>query len=431
MLDIAAQTRRRRRTTAVSFAVLAVIALVITGFAVKYPGLSPSEVDVSNGGVWVRDEAAGLVARVNVDAGELDARLTVAGEDLEIIQDGYTVLLIDARWITPVNTASVQRDPLVDLTPGSTVRLGHDRVAIASPEGKVWILSPGQVPGFSPAEVEPAYTTGGSAAEIVVGSDGTVFVLDGTTLMTFPHADDPGRTTAAEPAELDALSTAADQVQLSVVGNVPVLLDAENSMLRLGVSGMEHDLAADGIGSLDDAELQQAGPAADDVVLATESALVRVPLAGGEARESAAGAPGTPVPPAQVGSCAYGAWTQSNLYVRACDGAEAMVASVPDADSSADLALRVNRGLVVLNDQGSGLSWKIAEDMELVDEGREDKGTGTGTVTLDMRQEGETPGPQAAADAVTTVQVGGGWKPPVEAHLHASLPSGHEGRRIP
>ncbi|MGO2536450.1 MAG: hypothetical protein ACTH8W_09825, partial [Brachybacterium tyrofermentans] len=143
------------------------------------------------------------------------------------------------------------------------------------------------------------------------------------------------------------------------------------------------------------------------------------------------GAPGTPVPPAQVGSCAYGAWTQSNLYVRACDGAEAMVASVPDADSSADLALRVNRGLVVLNDQGSGLSWKIAEDMELVDEGREDKGTGTGTVTLDMRQEGETPGPQAAADAVTTVQVGGGWKPPVEAHLHASLPSGHEGRRIP
>lgn len=429
----AAQTRRRRRTAAVSSAALAVIALVIAGFAVKYPGLSTSDVDVSNGGVWVRDEGGELVGRVNVDAGELDARLTAAGEDLEIIQDGYTVLLTGTRGITPVNTASVQRDPLVELTPGSTVRLGHDRVAIASPGGKVWILSPGQLPGFSPAKVEPAYTAGGGVAEIAVGSDGTVFVLDGTTLITFPRTDDPGRATAEEPTELDTLSTAADQVQLSAVGTVPVVLDTENNMLRLGASGTEHDLAADGIGSLDAAELQQAGPAAADVVLATGSALVRVPLAGGEARASAAGAPGIPVPPVQVDGCAYGAWTQSNLYVRACDGLEPVAALVPGAASSADLTLRVNRYLVVLNDQDSGRFWKIAENMKPVDEGREDTDTDTDTttVTLGVREDGEDSGPLAAADTVTTVQVGEDGKPPVETLLHAPPPIAHEGRRIP
>lgn len=429
----AARTRRRRRTTAVKSVVLSVAALTIAGFAITYPGLSPSDVDVSNGGVWVMNEAAGLVGRVNVDAGEFDAQLTAAGEDLEIIQDGYTVLLAGARGITPVNTASVQRDPLVEVIPGSTVRLGHDRVAIASSDGRVWILSPGQLPGFSPAEVEPAYTTSGGVAEIVVGSDGTVFVLDGTTLITFPRTDDPSRATAEDPTELDTLSTAADKVQLSAVGTVPVLLDTQNSMLRLGASGAEHDLAADGIDSLDAAELQQAGPAADDVVLATESALVRVPLAGGEALVSEAGAPGSPVPPARAGGCAYGAWTQSNRYERACDGFDAVAAPVPDAGSSADLTLRVNRDLVVLNDQESGLSWTITENMEPVDDSRKDTGTDTGTTTalLDIRHEGESSGRRVAADGLATAQAGGDWKPPVTAHLHAPQPVAHEGRRIP
>src|SRR5690625_5683278 len=69
--------RRRRRSGAVSTAVLAVIALVITGFAVNFDGLSSSEVEVSDGGVWVLNEGGGLLGRLNVDAHELDARLSI------------------------------------------------------------------------------------------------------------------------------------------------------------------------------------------------------------------------------------------------------------------------------------------------------------------------------------------------------------------
>ncbi|MGP9844301.1 hypothetical protein [Brachybacterium sp. 107] len=363
-----AQMLRRRRSTAVSSAVLAVIALVITGFAVRYPGQSSSEVVVSNGGVWVMNHEAGLAGRMNVDAAELDARLTAVGAELELLQDGYTVLLTSSREITPVNTASIDRDQLVELALGSTVRMAHDRVAIASQDGRVWILSAGQLPAFSPVDVEPAYATGGSAAEIAVGRDGTVWVLDGTTLMSFPDTDDPRGSSAEEPIVVDGLSAAADQVQLSAVGEEPVILDKEHSVLRLGVSATVHDLSADGAGPLDTAQLQQAGPAADDVALATGSTLLRVPLDGGRARTTEAGAPGTPVPPAQVGECVYGAWTQSNLYTRVCDGLDPVVGPIPGADSAADLTLRVNGDLVVLNDQQVGQSWRITENMEPVDD---------------------------------------------------------------
>ena len=61
--------RRFRRTTVVSTAVLSVVALVLTGFALRYDGLSSSDVEVSNGGVWVSNGDRGLIGRLNVDAG--------------------------------------------------------------------------------------------------------------------------------------------------------------------------------------------------------------------------------------------------------------------------------------------------------------------------------------------------------------------------
>src|SRR5699024_11466469 len=67
--------RRRNRVTVASSAVFSVIALVLTGFALSHPGLTSSEVDVSNGGVWVANQDRGLLGRVNVDAGEIDGKV--------------------------------------------------------------------------------------------------------------------------------------------------------------------------------------------------------------------------------------------------------------------------------------------------------------------------------------------------------------------
>ena len=95
--------RRRNRVTVVSSAVFSVIALVLTGFALSHPGLTSSEVDVSNGGVWVANQDRGLLGRVNVDAGEIDGKVASTGQDLDIIQSGYHVFETGPRGITPIN----------------------------------------------------------------------------------------------------------------------------------------------------------------------------------------------------------------------------------------------------------------------------------------------------------------------------------------
>ncbi|ATG54349.1 hypothetical protein CFK41_05850 [Brachybacterium ginsengisoli] len=369
MSDTAVPKRRRgRRVTVVSSAVLAVVALVLTGFAIRYEGLSSSEVKVSNGGVWVTNEQLGMLGRLNVDAGELDARLSATGQDLDIIQSGYNVLETGPRGFTPINTASVTRNGLVELPAGSAVKIGLDRVVIAAPDGRVWIVSPEEAAAFSPSAVDPVVKAGNGLKPVAVSSTGTVFVLDGSQLLTFPRSDATRETSAADPIQVPGVSSSAESLQLAAVGEQPVILDRENQLLRVGNDMKEYSLADYGVATLDDAELQQSGPTSASFVVATIDALFVIPFDGGKAKQIAAGGSGsTVVPPAQVAGCAYGAWGGSQRYVRACDGQEPVAATIPEADSAADLVLRVNQDLVVLNDQKFGLSWEIMDSMEMVD----------------------------------------------------------------
>ena len=280
--------RRRTRITVVSTALLAVAALVLTGFALRYPGLRSTDVDVSDGGVWVTNENDGLLGRLNVDAGELDARLSSAGQDLDIIQSGYHVIETGPRGMTVINTASITRNALVELPDGSEVAIGGDRVAIASPAGQVWILSPEQAGAFSPSEVEPVLETSHEGvAPLAVTTDGTVYVLDGDALLEYPRSEDTRDTTAKDPVEVTDLSGRAESVQLTTVGARPVILDRENRLLRVGREAKALDLGAYGVASLDAAQLQQSGPASDSFALATEDRLFLIPFAGGDPQEVA------------------------------------------------------------------------------------------------------------------------------------------------
>ncbi|MDN6400686.1 MAG: hypothetical protein L0K01_09575, partial [Brachybacterium sp.] len=192
MSDTAGQKRSTgKRLTVVSSAVLAVVALVLTGFALRYPGLSSSDVEVSNGGVWVTNEQLGLLGRLNVDAGELDARLSSTGQDLDIIQSGYTVLETGPRGITPINTASVTRNGLVELPTGTTVRIGGDRIVIAAPDGRVWIVSPQEAAAFSASAVEPVLEAESSQRPVARSPPGALVGVGGAARGQKPPAGGP------------------------------------------------------------------------------------------------------------------------------------------------------------------------------------------------------------------------------------------------
>lgn len=360
--------RRRRRSGVVSAAVLTVLCLVVTGFALRYPGLTSSEVEVNNGGVWVTNTSEGLMGRLNVDARELDARVPMVGDELDIIQSGYSVFETGPRGLTPINTAGTARLGVVELPAGTEVKIGGDRLVISASDGRVWVLSPDEAAAFAPGSVEPTYTAEGRQPRVAVSDGGTVFALDGDQLLRFPRTEDTRETKAAKPIQVGNVSTDPEMLELTTVGEEPVILDREKRLLRLGTAVRDYDLTEHGVPELDSARLQQSSAASDDVVLATADSLLVIPLRGGDPEIHSAQGTGTPVAPAQAKGCAYGAWNGSQAYVRACEGAEVASDHVPEADSAGDLTLRVNQDLVVLNDQAFGTSWMIAQDMEPVDD---------------------------------------------------------------
>ena len=369
MSDSAGPTRRRgRRATVVSSAVIAVLALVLTGFALRFPGLSSSEVEVSNGGVWVASRDLGLLGRLNVDAGEFDARLSSTGQDLDIVQSGNYVIETGPRGMTPINTAAVTRQGLVELPLGSEVVMGGDRVVIASGDGRVWILSPEEAAAFSPDAVDPVLETGNSSTPIVAVTDGgVVYVLNDSELLRYPRSSNSQETAADKPIIVGNVSTDPEQLQLTTVGDEPVILDREHRILRIGSEVKDYDLKDYGVSTLEEAQLQQSGPSSENFVLSTKESLFIVPFDGGKAQQISSGGTGSEVVrPAQVQGCAYAAWGGSLKYVKSCEGAAPVVETIPEADGAADLKLRVNRDQVVLNDQQFGLTWDIMNNMELV-----------------------------------------------------------------
>lgn len=386
---------RPRRGAVVSGAIIAVLALVLTAFALRYPGQQSSDVEVSNGGVWITHRSDGLIGRMNVDAQELDARLALVGDDIDILQSGYYVLAVSARGFSVINTSSVVRGGTVELPANSSVALGGDRVAISTADGRVWILTPEQAAAFTPAEVEPVHTAEGSAVEVTVTTGGTVLVLDGDQLLTFPRSVDTAEPVAEEPIAVDGLSTKEGSVALTAVGEQPVVLDREHRLLRLGTEARTLDLADAGITDAGQLVLQQPSDISEHVVLASSDALVQVPMGGGEPIVHAAGGTGTPAAPAQAGGCAYGAWSGSLRYIRLCSGAEPIIDDVPEGTSSSTLALRVNRDLVVLNDGTDGMSWMIGEDMTLVDDW---------VVTQEVQQDEEEEKTETVTSTITDVQ---------------------------
>ena len=360
--------RRRRRTSTAASAILAILALVLTVAAVRYPGLSSSEVEVTNGGVWITNAKDGLLGRLNVDAGELDARLAMVGDDLDIVQSGYTVFETSARGFTPINSAAGTRLPSIETFPGSQFALGGDRVAVTAPDGRVWVLTPEQAAGFDPTQGAPTFAARGKQPVVTVTASGTVLVLDGSTLTPYPRDPDGKDPKPGAPIELGGVATKPESVQMTAVGDVPVVLDRENRLLRIGEKGRAVDLSGEGITDLSAAVLQMPSEHADSVLLATADALLEIPLDGGKPTAYAAGGTGTPAAPARAQGCAFAAWSGSLRYARICAGHEPSIAAVPDAAPDAVLVLRQNRDLVVLNDQKMGLAWRIADEMQLVDQ---------------------------------------------------------------
>ena len=154
---------------------------------------------------------------------------------------------------------------------------------------------------------------------------------------------------------------------MTVVGEQAVGLDSTSNTLVLP-NGKLYDLSAEGISS--GVVLQQPGPASDDVLLATTSALFAVPLKGGQAKvlgSSPNELAGQAAAPVRHNRCAYAAWAVSGAYLRVCEDTAMNESSIVETlQGAGEIVFRTNRTRIVLNDIGNGSVWLPDENMVLM-----------------------------------------------------------------
>ncbi|KGM11969.1 Ig-like domain-containing protein [Cellulomonas bogoriensis] len=355
MADVVQAQVRRSRWEWTRLGAAVTVPAVAAALAVIYPGAPVSQVDLHDGTVWLTNTTAAKLGRYNPQVDELNGGLVAGTSDFDVLQDAGDVLLTEPGWVSVVDPASVVLAAQAAVPLGARVTMGSGTVAVSDPgSGAVWARGVDHVGTMGEADPDLELGEGGVAvathggAVVAAGTDGALQRLE-------VQGEQVSVSESGRLSGLDQAPTGFDQV--TSVGEDLVVLHGS----RLSTPRGSVDLGADGT----DVVLQQPGPRASHVLVATTSALLEVPLDGGQVREHESGGEGRPAAPVRVGSCVHGAWaTATGSYVQVCDG-EVERKDLMGMSASDELVFRVNRDVVVLNDTLRGRLWVPLEDPRL------------------------------------------------------------------
>jgi hypothetical protein len=350
----------RHRKTVASAVVIAVLAAVPVSFALLHHGFPETDVQLDAKDVWVTNGKALLGGRLNRQIEELSGAVSGQAADLDIVQNGASVFLVEAAEgrLSRVDPAYTNLVEPATIPRGSTVTLGGTTLAIVSPSGSLWAVNVVNGLTFDP-ESPPAAELG-SGGQAVVTSTGVVLATS-VAQHELVRVDAPGARPTTHP-----LAVPKDG-QLAAVGDRAVLLDAAAHRL-LRDDGSTVNLPASVTA---DAKLQQSGADGNQVAIATDSGVVVVSGDGGVRSISAE--LGRPVAsasqisaPVVVDNCIHAAWAGARRYLLACDGQKPRTVDIEQKTQGSTLEFRVNRSVVALNDLDSGNVWLLDEQMRLV-----------------------------------------------------------------
>ena len=274
-----------RLTTA---AAVVTIPVLVATLAALERGFPLARLDLDDGAVWVTATERGMLGRYNVPVEELNAGLAAEAARFDVLQDGSDVLLVGASTVAVVDPATVATVAQVAAA-GVTTSMGGGTVAFGDDDGNVWVRPVAALSALRLGQ-DTADLTLGPGGRVVVARSGTALAIsagDGSVTRVTGGGQQPGGNVGAG---------AIDQV--TAVGDEPVALSGS----RLRTPHGTVDLAGDGL------VLQQPGPAASTVLVASRTALLEVPLDGGAVVEHRSGGSGVPAAPVRVDGCAYGAW---------------------------------------------------------------------------------------------------------------------------
>ena len=342
--------------------------------------------------VFVVDEALDRVDRVDPTTVLISAGANLPANH-QVVLGGGALAVLDRSTgqvhLTPTsNVAALEeedREPLLTLGAGGVIAVDE--------AGTLWGFAP-ETRTLQSLTAEDAATLTEASAPLETDDQGAgeeTEVESGEA--ESPEPDPSDQEELPEPSVIDLTDSIiggsdADlsqaRIELSALGEKPVLLierevraDGSNeSTAQVEIITPQADpivlaqalAEQDGDRDLEGTRLQASGASAASVTLATSDALLRLPLDGGDPVIVTADVSGTPSQPVVVAGCAHSAWTSgtgSAAYTRLCQD-EPVSLPVPVAGVGADLAFRVNRDVVVLNDMTSGDVWLIQNQLVLV-----------------------------------------------------------------
>jgi hypothetical protein len=331
-----------------------VVPAVVAVLAIVYPGAPVSQVELDDGAVWLTNGNRMLLGRYNPQVEELNAGLAGSSPDLDVLQDAGSVLLVEPGSVSVVDPASVTVAGSAPVPTGARVSMAAGVVSVLDGDGALWVDPLDEV-GSLDTTTAPDLDLGPGGGAVVARGTGTVLAVAADGSVQRADLRD-GAVRVVDGAPLaEAPSEPIDQV--TAVGDRVVVLAGS----RLYTSSAVVDLASYGGGPV----VQQPGPSSDTVLVATQSALLEVPLDGDVVVEHPSGGSGVPAAPVRVAGCGHAAWaTATGSYLKLCGG-RADVLDLERMTTSADLVFRVNRDVVVLNDVGEGLLWVPTQDPQV------------------------------------------------------------------
>ncbi|GAA2470030.1 Ig-like domain-containing protein [Terrabacter carboxydivorans] len=392
----------KRRIGVISTVVVALVASLLVWLATRSEGEMARKADLNDGGIWVTNSEQSRFGRINKAAGQLDAGVYAdvgSSSGLDMYQDGAAVVGYTkaSNQVIPINPSEgTLRSEQAVLLPKASTATGN-RVFTSPPidlrGGSIAMIDPasgelraqhvddrGGVTGLEglQATAKPVAKVGGNAA-VAVGVDGTVYALSaakGTVTVVRPKG-----TAFDKPVTTD-LKFASKSAQITAVGSHWVVWDSGTGKLYSDALPQPQQLSVGNAepGNPAFAALQQPGPDAPSVLIQDEAQLSQVSLTGDSPTTGGVklgqGAPGQQLllsAPVRLGSCVHAAWAgPSNVYYgRNCgsptDADTVDLGAMKKGVRTDGVKLRVNRGLIVLNDLDSGDVWDVDRDKVKID----------------------------------------------------------------
>jgi hypothetical protein len=324
-------------------AVLVGLAAVMVGTAFSVDGFKTARLELDESSVWVSNSGLSAVGRINTQIAQVETTsrphdqpdLAQWGRWVGVVDVGKSVRLIDPGSGSVSTEAKLPESGEVASSAEWVVVHDHDKA-------RAFVTRLSDLGGRNFAKRKGAVAVPADS-KVAVGSTGKGFSFS-VSKRAIRQIDAPS---TKIPLRLDAVS------EVAVVGATPVALAAERSKLQINERVI--DLSRFG----DTPRLQESGGETGYVLVATDSSLVRVPLADGEPTVVVGKGVGAPTRPVSAGGCDYIAWagdSNGGQIAAVCGDDEAVRGDIDIAGNPNLARFRVNRANVVLNRLDDGVS---------------------------------------------------------------------------